>query len=336
MTGPNDIPVLRDGHRRRISYLRLSITDRCNLRCQYCMPADGEPFLPHGDLLTDAEILTVGRVAVGLGIRKIRVTGGEPLMHPRAVELLGDLRALPGLERLVLTTNGMHLVDLARPLRDAGVEGVNISIDSLRADRYAEITRGGAIVQCHAGIDAALAAGFHVKLNMVVMRGVNDDEIADYVELARARPLAVRFIEYMPMRKNEASDLTIPSEDLLDRLRAENDIEPIPREPGQLQAGPARNFHLPGAAGTVGVISPMTHLFCASCNRIRVGADGLARGCLFLAEPVDLRPLLREGRDADLAAALLEIIQRKPERHFHGPGGGPDDDDPRAMSRLGG
>jgi cyclic pyranopterin phosphate synthase len=338
MSDPRPIPVLRDGRQRRISYLRLSITDRCDLRCRYCMPASGERWLTPDQRLTDAELLTVARVATELGIRKIRVTGGEPLLHPRVAELLEQLRALPGLERLVLTTNGLHLGALAGRLRSAGIEGVNVSLDSLQAGRYAEITRGGDLARCLAGIDAALAAGLRTKINVVVMRGVNDDEVGDFVQLARRRPLAVRFIEYMPSRGGESEALTVPSEELLARIAADTPLEAQPHEPGQALAGPARNYRLPGSAGTVGVISPVSEVFCAACNRIRVRADGQARGCLFRDAAVDLRPLLRAGDQAGLARTLRELIARKPARHDLRPDGSRTDrgDDDLRMSRMGG
>lgn len=336
MTDAASIAVLRDGRQRRINYLRLSITDRCDLRCLYCMPAEGEAFMPRDQIMSDQEIMTLGRVAVGLGIRKIRITGGEPLLRPGVVDLLGGLRALPGLERLVLTTNGLKLAGLAHDLRAAGIEGVNISIDSLSPERYAEITRGGRLSRCLEGIEAALDAGFYTKLNMVVMRGINDDEIVDLASLAQHRPLSVRFIEYMPTRGRGDEGLTVPSDEVFARLGEAFTLEDRPHEKGSVMAGPARNYRIVGGEGSVGVISPVSKLFCSSCNRIRVGADGTARGCLFLNEPVDLRKHIQAGDEAALAAALLDIVQRKPERHDLHPDGHRDGDDPVAMSRMGG
>ncbi len=338
MSDPRPIPVLRDGRQRRISYLRLSITDRCDLRCRYCMPAAGERWLRPDERLSDAELVAVARAATELGIRKIRVTGGEPLLHPRVDELLQELHGLPGLERLVLTTNGLRLGARAAQLRAAGIAGVNVSLDSLQPARYAEITRGGDLARCLAGIDAAVAAGLRTKVNMVVMRGVNDDEVGAFVALARQRRLAVRFIEYMPSRGGEGAALTVPSEELLARIAADTPLEPLPHEPGQALAGPARNYRLPGAAGTVGVISPVSDVFCAACNRIRVSADGQARGCLFRDQAVDLRPLLRAGDRSGLAQTLREIIARKPARHDLRPDGSREDRDDGGlrMSRMGG
>jgi len=297
--------------------------------------AEHMQFLPKKDLLTLEELDRLCSTFIGLGVEKLRITGGEPLLRPHVVELLARLRRLPGLERLVLTSNGLKLAHLAADLRDAGVDGVNISIDSLRPERYEAITRGGDLSRCLTGIEAALAAGFHTKLNMVVMRGVNDDEVLAMASLAQHRPLSVRFIEYMPTRGGEG-DLTIPSDEILERLFAAFPLSHRPHEPGQVMAGPARNFNLAGGAGSVGVISPMTKLFCSSCNRIRVSADGQGRGCLFLDEPVDLRAVLRAGDDEALATAILDIIHRKPERHHLHPDGRRDDDDPVVMSRMGG
>ncbi len=335
MNDTGRIPMLGDSCKRHISYLRLSITDRCNLRCRYCMPAEGEPFMPREQLMTDREIQTLGRVAVGLGIRKIRITGGEPLLRPRVAEILAGLRGLPGLERLVITTNGLKLAPLAADLRDAGVDGVNISIDSLLPERFEAITRGGDLSRCLAGIDAAMEAGFNTKLNMVVMRGVNDDEILDLAEMARNRPLSVRFIEYMPTRGGE-EDLTLPSDEVLQRLASRFTLEDQPRESAAITAGPSHNFKLLDGEGSVGVISPLSRPFCASCNRIRVEADGRGRGCLFLNETLDLKPFLQAGDESGLAAALLEIVRRKPEHHDIHPDGHRDHEDPMAMSRVGG
>jgi cyclic pyranopterin phosphate synthase len=327
-------PILLDKHKRRISYLRLSVTDRCNLRCRYCMPAEGLPLFDRSEMLTRDELLKIARTAVGIGIRKIRVTGGEPLMRPDIQELLATMGALPQLERLVLTTNGLRLARLAPELARRGVSGVNISIDSLRPERYAEITRGGKLDSCLEGLDAAVAAGLRTKLNVVLMNGVNDDEIFDFVELARSRPLAVRFIEYMPTQDRHAErHLTIPTQDLLARLQAAHPLQDADAGDELALAGPARNFRLEGFVGTVGAISPVSCHFCRDCNRIRVTATGLARGCLFHEDGLDLKPWLRDGDDVGLARALMRVIQDKPEGHDLAGDDGPDQ---VPMSRLGG
>ena len=327
-------PILLDKHKRRISYLRLSVTDRCNLRCRYCMPAEGLPLFKRAEMLSHDELLKIAGTAVGMGIRKIRVTGGEPLVRPDILSLLEQMGSLPNLERLVLTTNALRLARLAPELVSRGVSGVNISIDSLRPERYAEITRGGRLADCLAGIDAAADAGLRTKLNVVLMKDVNDDELFDFVELARTRPLAVRFIEYMPTQDRHADrHLTLPTEDLLARLQAAHPLQDADAGDELALAGPARNFRLEGFEGTVGAISPVSCHFCQDCNRIRVTATGMARGCLFHEDGLDLKPWLRNGDDAGLARALLRVIQDKPERHDLA---GDDRPDQVPMSRLGG
>ncbi len=325
---------LQDSHKRRINYLRLSVTDRCNLRCTYCMPAEGMKFFSREELLSRAEIMTIARTAVQLGIRKIRVTGGEPLVRPDIVELLTELGGLPELERLVLTTNGLRLGSLVEKLYDAGVSGANISIDSLNPDLYREVTRGGDLKQCLAGIDASVKAGLRTKINIVVMAGVNDHEAADFVRYAMDHPVAVRFIEYMPTRgRDQENKYTLPTAELLERLSKITDLEPINPSGGLTLAGPARNFRIPGGQGTIGVISPVSCHFCEDCNRIRITSTGLARGCLFHETGLDLKPWLRSGDDAGLAEAMRRVVNDKPEGHRLGEDDGPD---PIAMSRLGG
>lgn len=325
---------IQDSQNRRINYLRLSVTDRCNLRCSYCMPAKGMTFVDRQELLTRQELITVAQMVLELGIRKIRITGGEPLVRPDILEILAELGSLPKLEYLAITTNGLLLEPIAQKLQDAGVGGANISLDSLDPDRFRDITRGGDLKRCLAGIDAAIAAGMRTKINMVVMAGVNDDEISDFVDFARTRPVAVRFIEYMPTRGN-ASDqkLTLPTADLLERLSQTVTLEPIERPGGLTMAGPARNFIVPGALGRIGVISPVTCNFCDDCNRVRITATGLARGCLFHENGLDLKPWLRPGDMQGLKEAMSQVVYDKPISH------GLDDDDgpsPFAMSRVGG
>jgi GTP 3',8-cyclase len=326
--------ILQDSHQRRINYLRLSVTDRCDLRCSYCMPAEGIPFFDREDLLSRSEIITLAKTSVKLGIRKIRITGGEPLVRPDILELLTELGNLPDLERLVLTTNGLRLGKMAADLREAGVSGINISIDSLDPDRYREITRGGDLNRCLAGIEAAIEAGLRTKLNVVVMAGVNDQEAPAFVEFARNHPIAVRFIEYMPTKPGDPSqNLTVPTAELMERLQEVTTLEPIDRPCGLTLAGPARNFRMPGAKGRVGVISPVTCNFCEDCNRIRITATGLVRGCLFHETGLDLKPWLRNGDDQGLAEVMHSVVYNKPARHGLDENEGPDQ---ISMSRLGG
>ncbi|WP_224958008.1 GTP 3',8-cyclase MoaA [Geomonas subterranea] len=304
---------LIDSYGRRINYLRLSVTDRCNLRCRYCMPAKGMQMLPHHEILSFEELLRVSEQAVAAGICKIRVTGGEPLVRRGILPFLARLGRLPGLKELVLTTNGVLLGEMARGLKDAGVQRLNISLDSLKPETFARITRGGKLSDALSGIEAAEKAGFPPhKINVVLMRGVNDDEIMDFVELTRERPYNVRFIEYMPTHSGNWRAFSIPGAEVLERIAERYLIEKL--EPGE-HSGPATNFRVRGAPGSLGIISAMTGHFCGSCNRLRVTAAGLARGCLFSGEGVDLRPLLAAGDDSLLREEIRRIVQAKPAGH---------------------
>lgn len=290
---------------RKITYLRLSVTDLCDLRCIYCMPEHGVPKCAHSEICSLEELCDIAAAAVSLGVRKVRITGGEPLVRRGVVSLCRMLRALPGLEELCLTTNGVRLPELAAPLREAGVDRLNISLDTLRPERYRSITRIGELSSVLRGLDAAEAAGFsHTKLNCVLMGGVNDDEIEDFVRLTQARPLSVRFIELMPMgacAKWEKARF-LPAGAVLDRVP---ELEPAGTD------GVSRLYRIPGAAGTVGLIEPMSHAFCAECSRIRITADGKLKPCLHADTEIALRGLHGEA----LLDAIRQGIARKPERH---------------------
>ncbi|HBA87033.1 MAG TPA: GTP 3',8-cyclase MoaA [Geobacter sp.] len=304
---------LVDLHGRKINYLRLSVTDRCNLRCRYCMPGDGVGKLQHEDVLSYEELHAIARAAVSMGIEKIRVTGGEPLVRRDIVPFLAGLSSIPGLRQLVLTTNGVLLEGMADELREAGVQRLNVSLDSLDSARFCSITRSGDLSRVLAGIAAAERAGFPVKLNMVVMRGVNDQEIEEIASLAMDHPYSVRFIEYMPSSMEERwQSLVVPGEEILERLSRRFPLQPVGRNE---LAGPAKEYRIPGAAGSLGIITPVTGHFCGECNRIRVTSTGLARGCLFSGDGVDLKPFLAEGDQALLEGALRGIVAGKPGRH---------------------
>jgi len=323
---------LTDTYGRKINYLRLSITDRCNMRCRYCMPAEGVEKLSHRQVLNYEELRRIARCAVALGVEKIRVTGGEPLVRKGIVPFLSSLSSLPGLKHLVLTTNGYLLEEMAADLKSAGVQRLNVSLDSLQADRFRAITRIGELSRVLAGIAAADRAGFPVKINMVVMRGVNDDELEAIAGLALEHPYAIRFIEYMPSRKEPGwQDLVLPGEKILERLAARFSLAPASREDVD---GPARKYLVEGAAGTLGIITPVTGHFCAECNRIRVTSTGTAISCLFSGGEVDLKPLLAEADDAPLLAALKRIAEGKPDRHHLS--AQENEHDPFAMSSIGG
>ncbi len=306
--------ALRDQFGRSIEYLRISVTDRCNFRCLYCMPAEGLAWLPKADILTYEEIAaTVGQLAP-LGLRRLRITGGEPTIRPDLERLVAQLRAVPGIEDIALSTNGVRLEALGPTLRAAGLDRVNLSADSLRRDRIAAISRRTLAFDPVQAATAAERAGLDpVKLNMVVMRGVNDDEIEDFARLTMDHPWHVRFIELMPV--GEMRDLTwehvVPSDEILARIRTLGALEP--------SAGPARGngpavYHaLAGARGTIGVITPMTHTYCGSCNRVRLTADGRLRTCLFGDHEVDLRTPLRAGEP--LEPYFRRALAEKPKEH---------------------
>jgi GTP 3',8-cyclase len=306
--------ALIDSFGRKINYLRLSVTDRCNMRCLYCMPAEGVEKISHADILSYEELLLVARAAVSLGIEKIRVTGGEPLVRKGILSFFERLATIPGLRQLVLTTNGLHLAGMAEGLRSAGVQRLNISLDSLQPEVFARITRGADLHRVLAGIDAAEKAGFPLKINMVVMRGINDGELVDLAAMTLGRHLSVRFIEYMPaIRAENWQQHVVPGDEIIERLGREFRLLPLERDAAT--AGPARIFRLTGAVGTVGIITPVSGHFCGECNRIRVTASGKARSCLFDDNAIDLKPLLTGRDEAGLEAALLSMVAGKPGRH---------------------
>lgn len=304
---------LIDTYGRKINYLRLAVTDRCNLRCRYCMPAEGVPKLTHHDVLSYEELFLVAKAAVSLGIEKIRVTGGEPLVRRGIMDFLAQLSSLAGLKELVLTTNGLLLEELAEGLRQAGVQRLNISLDSMRPENFHQITRCGDLSRVLAGIAAAEKVGLSVKLNMVVMRGVNDDEILDFARLTREQPYAVRFIEYMPtIKERNWQSLVVPGHEILSRLAEDFAFKEL--APSEL-SGPAQNFQIKSARGTIGVITPLSGHFCGACNRIRVTSSGTVRSCLFADNEYDLKPFLRAKDDTAVKVALRRIVNAKPERH---------------------
>lgn len=306
--------ALRDQFGRSIEYLRISITDRCNFRCVYCMPAEGLPWLPKAEILRYEEITEVVRQLAPLGLRRIRITGGEPTIRPELPTLIRMLRAIPELEDIALSTNGVKLPEMAGDLAVAGLNRVNISADSLRPERVAAIARRDVGFDLVRAAEAATAAGLDpVKVNVVVMRGINDDEVADFAALTVEHPWHVRFIELMPV--GELRDLTwehvVPTDEILTRIRVLG--APLD-DPGPSRGnGPARYLRLPGARGTIGVITPMTHTYCASCNRVRLTADGRLRTCLFGDHEVLLREALRGGEP--LEPLFRKALSEKPKEH---------------------
>jgi len=305
---------VKDGFGRRVEYLRVSVTDKCNLRCVYCMPLEGLPWMTRDEILSYEEIERIVRTMAGMGLRKVRLTGGEPLVRRDLPELARMIGAVPGIEDLSLSTNAVLLEEHAEALRSAGVHRVNVSLDSLRPDRVDEISRRpGSFPRIMAGLDAAERVGFApIKMNVVLMRGVNDDEVEAFAEITRDRPWHVRFIEVMPTGSNldVSANQFFSCQEALRRLRAVDRLEPVEGPPGN---GPATYHRFPGAPGTVGVITPMSHNYCERCNRMRLTADGHLRPCLFGSLQTNLRDPLREGRD--LVPLIEETLRTKPERH---------------------
>ncbi len=319
-------PVLSDPFHRRINYLRLSVTDRCDFRCVYCMTEDMQ-FVPRADILSLEELHQVAAAFVRLGVRKIRLTGGEPLVRNNVLELIERLGRLRGLDELVLTTNGSRLEKYARRLRQAGVKRINVSLDSLSPRRFRELTRHGDLAQVIAGIDAAVAAGFErIRLNAVVMHGRNEDEVTDLVAFARERGVDIAFIEEMPLGviAEHDRDLSLCTSETLRALISRRfTLEPL-GEPATT-AGPARFYRMADSKTRVGFISPHSNNFCHLCNRVRVTVEGRLLLCLGNEHSADLRAVLRAPgfQPEHLDRAILEAIDNKPERHTFGVEGEP-------------
>ena len=341
-----------DGLGRRIDYLRISLTDRCNLRCVYCMPPEGVAWRDHAEILSFEEIERFASAAVEEGISKIRLTGGEPLVRRGVVEHVRRLHEITGIDAIALTTNATLLPRYARDLRAAGLQRVNISLDSLDPEVYARVTRSGRLDDALAGLDAAFEAGFDpVKLNVVVVRSLRQD-LLGFARLTLERPFHVRFIEFMPIgaagegagcRADGGVDSlgwtpedTMPSDEILARLSAEaaaaglGELAPVAAGEAPGGWGPATYYRLPDALGTIGVISPLSHHFCAECNRLRLTADGRLRPCLFSDEELDVRTVLRTGSDADVHEVIRKALRDKPEGHHARVG------TTRRMSQIGG
>jgi cyclic pyranopterin phosphate synthase len=334
--------ALQDTFCRNITYLRLSLTDRCNLRCLYCMTEgqshDDFTKLDHGDLFSYEELIRVVRQAVDLGISKLRLTGGEPLLRRNVMHLVRELAAIEKLRDIRITTNGVLLARYARDLHEAGVRKVNISLDTLRRERFREITGRDYFGEVLEGIDRVLELGFSpVKLNVVVMRGINDDEIPDFARLSMEKNLQVRFIEYMPIGNDTRwrEDTFVSADEIIGQVRALGELVPVPVEKAD---GPARLYRIGSAAGSLGVISPLSHHFCGSCNRLRLTADGKLRPCLLSDDEIDLRRVVRGGgTDEDIRETIRCAVTRKPAgHHFTEKGNGERQDCNGYMSRIGG
>lgn len=291
---------------RRVTYLRLSVTELCNLRCRYCMPEDGICKKDHEEMLTEDEMIAAVETAASLGVTKVRITGGEPLVKKNIVSICRRAAAVPGIEDVGITTNGIALPALAKPLKEAGVNRINISLDTLDPEKYHRITRIGHLDQALAGIHAALDAGFeHVKINAILIGGFNDDEIVALTDLTKKYPVDVRFIELMPMYDGGdfGPEAYLPNTVVLDHLP-----DAVPQE---ADGSVARLYRLPGALGNVGLISPVSNKFCSQCNRIRLTADGKLKPCLHSAEEFNIKGLDRE----QMLRQFQRAIGAKPEEH---------------------
>ena len=340
-----------DAYNRPISYLRISVTDRCNLRCVYCMPPEGVPWRSHDDILRYEEIEMVAQAAAGLGVSKIRLTGGEPLVRLGIVDLVHKLARIPGIDDLAMTTNGVLLSRYAADLARAGLRRVNVSLDTLRPERFRRITRLGRLEDVLAGMEAAREAGLEpIKINTVVIRGMNDDEVVDLARRTTAAGWNVRFIELMPigislmpvgnsvLADGDWWERVVTAQEIRQRIEAAlGKLEPAKvRADGDTPVGngPARYYRLPGAQGTLGFITPISEHFCYQCNRLRLTADGQLRPCLLSDQEIDLRTPLRQGADvAQIRALLVRGIEHKPWEHRLDEWQRPEK---RAMSEIGG
>lgn len=307
--------ILRDNFQRTIDYMRISITDRCNLRCIYCMPPEGLAHMKHNDILSYEEIFRILRIAVHTGVRKVRITGGEPLIRKNVSYLIRLIINMGDIQDLSLTTNGILLQSYAQELADAGLKRVNISLDSLRADRFRDITRGGDLDKVLKGIESAERAGLvPIKINMVPIRGFNDNEIEEFAKITLKKPYQVRFIEFMPFGKENMwkPGYFIPAEEIKSIVEGIGELSPVKLR----RSGPARYFQFDGAAGVVGFISPLSNHFCETCNRLRLTADGKLRPCLFSETEIDIKTALRSNAPDDEIERLIKLsIQVKPVGH---------------------
>jgi GTP 3',8-cyclase len=324
---------ISDSFQRPINYLRISVTDRCNLRCVYCMPTDGIALMNHYDLLSYEEIITLVKAAAELGINRVRLTGGEPLVRAGVADLVRMIADIDAIKDIAMTTNGVLLAKYAAELEDAGLDRVNVSLDTLKPERFNKITRCGKLETTLAGIKAAEEAGLNpVKINMVVMAGVNDDEILDFARKTITDGWNVRYIEQMPVSApgKEAAKL-FSVKDMKKRIDELGKMEPFKMTTGN---GPAKYYKLPGATGTIGFITPVTEHFCYECNRLRLTADGKLRLCLLQEDEIDLREPLRSGASIEeLKKLITDAIAKKPKGHTLGQEG---NHNGRPFSQVGG
>lgn len=326
---------MQDIYKREINYLRVSVTDKCNLRCIYCLPPEGIKSIPHEEILRLEEIEAIIRGAALAGIKKIRLTGGEPLVRKGLEGLIRGISSIPGIDDITLTTNGLLLPSQAAALKEAGVKRVNISLDTLKEERYREITRGGELAEAWKGIQSALDVGLTpVKINTVVIRDFNDDEVEDMARLTLESPLHIRFIELMPIGtcNTWTEGRFVPAKEIMDKInRGIGILHPVKMTEGD---GPAKYYRFDGAKGTIGFITSMSEHFCENCNRLRLTSSGGLRPCLYDGREVDLKTPLRRGAgDREIADLIMTAVNLKPDRHHMLEGW---KDKKRVMSQIGG
>ncbi|CQR70884.1 Cyclic pyranopterin monophosphate synthase [Sporomusa ovata DSM 2662] len=324
-----------DSYARNIDYLRVSVTNRCNLRCKYCMPEEGIEDLGHDNILSLEEIAHLVRVAARIGIQKVRLTGGEPLVRRNITKLIADIAQIPKINDIAITTNGMLFADMAEELKAAGLTRVNFSLDSLDEDKFKYITSRGSLSEVVRSISKALELGMvPIKINTVVMKGINDDEILDFVELAKKMPLHVRFIEFMPVGDIPfyKTDRVVTVSEIRERIEQKYELYKGANVQGN---GPAKSYQIRGGMGSVGFISAMSDHFCGECNRIRMTADGKLRSCLFGKQEINVKLALQNHASDEIIAELFsKAIREKPNRHHMNEGWGADNK--RKMYQIGG
>ncbi len=305
-----------DNNHRVINYLRLSVTDRCNLRCIYCMPEKGIRFMPHSEILTYEEMLHIVRLSIQKGIRKVRLTGGEPLVRKAFLSFLERLSKIEGLEEITLTTNGVLLKSFAADIKNCGISRINVSLDSLRPERFFRITGRDFFERVWEGLEEAEHVGFNpIKINVVAIKGVNDDEILDFAALTVEKPYHVRFIEIMPIGDKNiwTTEKFISAKEIHNRIQTLGILQPIGHN---TLDGPAERYALEGAKGEVGFIGALSNHFCDNCNRLRLTADGHLKGCLFSDQETDIKTPLRDGKgDSHLLNLIMDTILNKPKDH---------------------
>lgn len=299
---------------RNINYLRISVTDRCNLRCVYCMPKDGTRFLNEEQLLTFEEIYKIVNISSKLGISKVRITGGEPLVRKKIQTLIYNIKSLPQIEEVCITTNGILLEDCIDDLIKAGIDGINVSLDTLKAERYNEITRGGDLEKVMRGIKMSLEKGVpSLKINTVIIKHKNDDEVMDFVKLAEKYPIDIRFIELMPIGEGKQF-ISVSNNELKQMISRKRDLKSVKGKNKYL--GPASYFKTSTSLGNIGFISPMSHKICSECNRIRLTSEGFLKQCLHWNYGVDLKKIIRSGaNESELEKIITRAIYEKPNEH---------------------